>query len=328
MSNWQDVNRLILDGLDLEAEYRAMGLEIHGKPSSNGWTSCKVFKSDERSPSAGVNLTGDHPHRGRYKSFTGECENLSFFEFCARAGRFDDWKDARDFYRKQLGIKPPTARKKPPSEKLKFRDYNENLVRSWTTHKPPIKSWAVRIAGGQITGYPAKGEKYTCIAIPVFGPHGADSDPVGYQIYNKSGRTLPVSQGKGNPPKQVKVKTVEGSEAGWMNRYALGNMEHVEIAWKVEGPADMLALQSVIPKELLDKHLVVTNSSGSVSLLSDDHLDILAGKIVYVLHDADRDGQVGAQKWCEALSYVCKEVRNVQLPYEIEETTERTSATG
>ncbi len=295
-----------------------MGLDIRGGPSSDGWASCKVFKSDERSPSAGVNLTGEHPHRGRYKCFTGECENLSFFEFCVRAGRFPDWKEARNHFRQQLGIKAPTGKKKPPQEKLVFRDYNENLVRSWCTHKPPIVPWAVRIAGGQITGYPATNQKFTCIAIPVFGPHGADDDPVGYQIYNKSGRTLPVFQGKGQPARQVKIKTVEGSEAGWMNRYALGNLATAEIVWKVEGPADMLALQSVIPAELLTKHLVVTNSSGTGGLLSDEHLDLLAGKVVYVLHDCDVDGQAGGSKWAEALSYICPEVRHVRLPYEIE----------
>jgi len=318
MATWQEVNQEILDRIDLEAEYKSMGLDIRGGPSSDGWASCKVFKSDERSPSAGVNLTGEHPHRGRYKCFTGECENLSFFEFCVRAGRFPDWKEARNHFRQQLGIKAPTGKKKPPQEKLVFRDYNENLVRSWCTHKPPIVPWAVRIAGGQITGYPATTQKFTCVAIPVFGPHGADDDPVGYQIYNKSGRTLPVFQGKGQPARQVKIKTVEGSEAGWMNRYALGNLATAEIVWKVEGPADMLALQSIIPAELLTKHLVVTNSSGTGGLLSDEHLDLLAGKVVYVLHDCDHDGQAGGSKWAEALSYICPEVRHVRLPYEIE----------
>jgi len=320
MATWQEVNRQILDAIDLEAEYKAMGLEITGGPSANGYAPCKVFGGNERSASAGVNLTGEHPLRGRYKSFTGECANLSFFEFCAMAGRFADWKEARDFYRKAAGIKSPAKNaKKPVSDRLAVRDYNAALVRSWASHKPPIAEWAVRIAGGRIAGYPPTSQKFTCIVIPVFGAHGVEDDPCGWVGYNKSGRDLPVSQGKGKPVQMVKIKTIEGSIAGWMNHYALANLEQAEVVWKVEGPADMLALQSIFPKDLLGTHLVLTNSSGTLGVLPDDHLDLLAGKTVYVVHDADKDGQAGGEKWSEALSYTAQEVRHVRLPYEVDE---------
>ena len=320
MTTWQDVNRQILDGLDLEAEYRSMGLEITGGPTAAGWAPCKVFGGDERSPSAGVNLTGSHPQRGRYKQFTGECQNLSFFEFCAMVGRFADWKEAREHYRQQLDVKRPRKNaKRPVSDRLTIRDYNAALVRSWVTHKPPIAEWAARIAGARIAGYPPKTQKFTCIAFPVFGPHGVDDEPCGWVAYNKSGRDLPVSRGKGQPAQQVKVKTIEGSTAGWMNHYALANLEQAAVVWKVEGPADMLALQTIIPREHLTAHVVLSNSSGTLGVLPDDHLDLLAGKVVYVVHDADRDGQAGGEKWAEALSYIVQEVRHVRLPYQVEE---------
>lgn len=318
-ANWSDVTRQILDGIDLAAEYRSMGLDISGKPAASGWVSCRVFGSDERSPSAGVNLTGDHPHKGRYKEFTGEGRNLSFFEFCALAGRFATWKDAREHYRKALKIKAPKS-EKSAADRLAFRGFNEALVKSWAMSKPPVAYWAVRIAGGEIVGYPPDSQKFTCVALPVFGPHGVNDAPVGYVAYNKSGRDLPVFQGKGQPPRMVKIKSIEGSAAGWMNRYALANLEQAAVVWKVEGPSDMLALQSVIPEAYLRSHFVVTNSSGTLGLLSDDHLDLLAGKIINVLHDADRDGQAGAHKWAEALAYVAAEVRLVQLPYEVTES--------
>lgn len=320
MATWQDVNRQILDGLDLEAEYRSMGLEMSGGPSSSGWVSCKVFRSDERSPSAGVCVAGEHPQRGRYKEFTGECRNLSFFEFCVVAGRFADWKAARDHYRQQLGIAAPRNKAKPsPDDRLAFRDYNENLVRSWCQTKPPIKAWAVRIAGGRIAGYPPKTNKFTVIALPIFGTHGPDDDPGGWVIWNKSGKPLELYRGKNAPPELLKMINVGGSENGWMNAFGLANVEKAEIVWKVEGPGDMLALQSFIPVEFMHRHVVVTNSCGSKSILSGDHLDMLAGKTVYVLHDADVDGQAGGQKWAEALSHVAAEVRHVRLPYEVVE---------
>ena len=321
-ANWQDVNRQVLDSLNLESVYRSMGLDITGGPSPSGWAPCRVFGSQEGNPSAGVNLTGDHPEKGRYKEFTGECRNLSFYEFCSLAdpGRFVDWKAARDHYRKECGIKSPASNaKKPASERLAFRNYNDALVRSWASTKPPIAEWAVRIAGGRLAGYPLTSEKYTCVVLPVFGAHGVNDDPCGWVAYNKSGRPLPVSRGKGRPVDWVKIKTIEGSQAGWMNKFALANLERAEIVWKVEGPADMLALVSGIPKDDLFRHVVLTNSAGTLNILPDDHLDLLTGKTVYVVHDCDKDGRAGGEKWTEAIARVAAEVRHVLLPYEVAE---------
>jgi hypothetical protein len=42
---------------------------------------------------------------------------------------------------------------------------------------------------------------------------------------------------------------------------------------------------------------------------------MLAGKVVYVVGDCDTAGQAGAERWCDALAGVAREVRNVVLPY-------------
>lgn len=320
MTTWQEITHQTIDGIDLPAEYQAMGVEFSGITSASGWQPCKVFRSDEKSPSAGVCLSGDHPQKGRYKEHTGESRNLSFFDFCVLAGKFPDWKAARDHYRKQLGIKAPRGKvTKDPNDSLAFRAWNDALVRTWCVEKPPIAFWAVRMAGGRLAGWPKKSQKFTVIALPVFGEHGADDEPIGWVIYNKSGKMLPLFQGKGVQPRPLKMLSVSGSKAGWMNKYALTKLSDAEVVWKVEGPSDMLALQSVIPQELLEKHVVLANSGGSMELPREDCVAMLAGKTVYVVHDCDQPGQDGGRRWAQAIASVAKECRHVKLPYEITE---------
>lgn len=318
---WIDATRKILDALDLRAEYVALGVKLAGnEPNGSGWIKCHCVGRDDHNPSAGVCVEGEHPMRGRYKEFTGEARCLSFFEFAAAAGKFPDWQEARRFYAKQVGVKLPRGPKPATVEdKLAPRDWNEALVRSWCLHKPPIAHWAVRIAGGKLAAWPAKSQRYAVVALPVYGSQGVYEDPIGYTIWNKTGQTLPLFQGKGTPPRQEKMLSVGGSKAGWMNRYALARLEDAEIVWKVEGPADMLALQSVIPKEHLAKHVVLTNSNGTMELPREDYVAMLAGKIVYVLHDCDKDGQVGGRRWATAIATVASVCRFVRLPYEVAE---------
>ncbi len=318
---WQEVSREILDVVDLASEYSAMGVESSGEPSASGWLSCLVHGSDERNPSAGINTTGEHPTRGRYKEFAGQGRNLSFWEFCSTvANRWPTWQDAREHYRKTHKVKKPPKTAKDPSDQLAFRDWNDSLVLSWCRTKPPIAHWAVREAGGRLAGWPAVTSQNTVIALPVFNQHGPDDFPIGWVIWNKSGKKLPLYQGKGVPPRPVKMLSVSGSTAGWMNAHGLRTIEAVAVVWKVEGPGDMLALQSVIPAELLRTVAVVANSGGSKEIPRAEYLEIFRGKSVRVLHDADQPGQDGGQQWAEAIAAVASDVWHVQLPYKVIES--------
>ena len=303
-----------------ELPLRDVDGRIIGEPSASGWRPCKVFQSDERNPSAGVNVGSDHPQRGRYKEFTGDSRNLSFWEFCVIAGRHPTWQDAREHYRRQHKIKGPAGSAKDPNLQLVFRPWNDNLVRSWCATKPPIAHWAVRAAGGCLAGWPAKTQHHTVIALPVYNEHGIDDIPIGWTIWNKSGLPLPLFQGQGIPPQPVQMLSVGGSKAGWMNRHGLRTIETADLVWKVEGPGDMLALQSMIPEKLLRKVAVISNSNGSIELPGDEYLAIFKGKKVNVVHDADKPGQKGGRRWAEAIAGVATEVRFMELPYPVVES--------
>lgn len=319
-TDWTQTNRQILDALDLLAEYRSMGIETDGTgvPQSTGWVPCKVFKSNERSASAGINVSGEHPQKGRYKEFTGECRNLSFFEFCASAaGRFPDWKTARDHYRNLYKIAAPRGRvKKSPDESFQWQDYNEALVTSWCRHKPPVKHWAFRIAGGRLARWHFGKKPFSVVVLPVFGPHGCDDNPIGYVYWNHSGQALPVFAGKGRPPELRKMKTAFGSESGLMNRYALSKIKDAELVWLVEGPPDCLGVQSMIPRELLEKHVVITTSGGG-DRLKDWEIAFFTDKRVFIVPHCDTAGQTTADHRIQALLPVADEIRRVQLPYPI-----------
>jgi P4 family phage/plasmid primase-like protien len=111
------------------------------------------------------------------------------------------------------------------------------------------------------------------------------------------------------------------------------------IVWKTEGPTDLLALVSL---GLPEGHTAICNPFGA----GEDPLGIcggsgeskewmleeLRGQTVYVVHDCDKPGQVGAMLikplaggrvklgWAPAIAKYAKEVRNVVLPYPIEES--------
>mgnify|MGYP006280748155 CR=1 FL=1 len=320
--DWQQASHTILQQLDLKAEYAALGVELAGnKPSAAGWVPCRVFggNGDDRNPSAGINVAGEGPALGRYKEFTGEGRNLSFFEFAAAvAGRFADWKEARRHYAKQAGVKLPKGG--PPetaAEKFTWRPGREHQIRVWCRTKPPIADWAAVASGMRVAGWPAATQQFTVVCLPVYGPDLTDADPTGFVFWNKTGRDLLLHQGKDREPKRQKM-LMHGT-AGWVGRHGLDRLADAEIVWKVEGPGDLLALLSAIPPDLREKHVVITNSNGSMQGLGEEFWDHLAGKTVYVVHDCDRDGQAGGEKQARLAAAIAAEVRHVTLPYEIAE---------
>lgn len=320
--DWKRATQRILDGLDIRAEYTALGVQFAGnQPSASGWLPCHVFGGDDgdNNPSAGVCVSGEHPKRGRYKEFTGDGRNLSLFEFAVVAGRFGNWKEARAHYAKIAGVKLPKKDKtKRPADHLVFRPGREHQIRAWTLTKPPIAESTAIAAGAVVAGWPAVDQRFTVVALPVYGPSLVDADPTGWIIWNKTGRTLSLPAAKGHEPTKVKMLTVGGSKSGWINRDALQRLSDAEIVWKTEGPTDCLALASAIPEPLRGRHVAITNAGGASECLAAEFWDHLAGKTVYVLHDCDEPGQTGAKKQIQAAAAIAAECRNVVLPYPIE----------
>lgn len=317
---WQQATRNALDKLDIRAEYRELGLDITGdSPSATGWLECRAFRADDINPSAGVNIGPDHPTRGRYKSFVADGENLSLFEFAARAGKFPTWQDARNHYLEKAGVKlPATKPPKSPVDSLEFRDYNTALVELWVSKKPGISEHAVRICGGRLANEGPN--KTPVVALPAYGPALLDDSPCGWVCWNVTGGPLEIFQGKGNPTKSVKMKTASGSKAGWMGHHGLANLSDAEYVWVTEGPSDMLGLVSRIAEEapaMLDRQIVLCNSAGAMERHELDSVAIFAGKRVIVVPDCDAAGQAGCRRRAQAIAEVAAEVRFVRLPFEI-----------
>lgn len=316
-NKWQQFNRDILDALHLQSEYAAVGIDITSKyPNDSGWLECRANGREDKSPSAGINVGADHPARGRYKEFVGERRNMSFFEAMAVFGGHADWKEARKYYAQKTGTKFPSGRPpKSPEDKLKFRDWNEKLAYSWATKKAGVDAAVIRPVGARLADWPTTG-RITVLAFPVFGSHGADDNPTGWILYNVTGQPLPLD----NEGKTAKMLLASGSERGWVGQRGLSILPEAEIVWKVEGTTDLLALESALQRDrpdLQNRHAVISNSNGSMERPDDERIAMLAGKVVYVLHDADKDGENGGERWAAEIARHAIEVRHVRLPLEI-----------
>lgn len=320
-ADWQEINRMVLAALDIRAEYAALGVRVAGhEPNHGGWLSCHAHGRDDQNPSAGINVGGDSAARGRYRDFGGSGDSLSLFDFAVKAGRFADWKAAREHYAQRAGVKLPDARREPkhPAESLEFQPWNEQLAGLWCLRKKGIDLAALRRAGCRLAKWPKKSASpYYCIATPIYGASLLDDDPCGWVLWNQSGQPLPLFQGKGRPSKPVKMLTTGGSASGWIGQSGLASIMDAETVWLTEGPSDLLAIDSIMPDEMRGTHVVLANSGGSTENPRAEYLAILAGKNVHVLRDADEPGELGAAKWCLAAAKVTAAVKHVRLPFAV-----------
>lgn len=313
--DWETIDREILDALDLRAEFEALGVEIVGRePNSNGWLACRAVGRDDKNPSAGVNL-----EHGRYRDLGGEDLSLSLWDLAVHLRRQADWKTAREHYAAKAGVKIPDNRKmRNPAESLKFMKWNPTLVQLWCRQKAGITLEAVQAAGGRLCRHFGQ---HTCVGLPIFGTAGNLADPVGWVLWQTNGQPLPIFHGNGRPPTAAKMKTTSGSRSGLMGLHAIEQAPRSPEAavWKVEGPTDLLALWASQTPEEREKHLVTCNAGGGSESPKPEMLGLFSGRRVVIVHDADKTGETGAEKWVRWLGGIATEVRHVRLPYKVEE---------
>jgi P4 family phage/plasmid primase-like protien len=238
--------------------------------------------------------------------------------FREAAGRIADYLgvDATNF---NTGRRFSPKSKGDPAGDLDFRPWNATLVALWCRHKPPITPAAVRELGGRLARY--RGQ-CTVIAIPVWGEHLADSEPVGWCLYNTTGKGLP-RKGQDDEVEWIKTKLTYGSKAGVICNTP--GLLKAEVIWKLEGPTDVLAWLSLPNRP--DGQVAITNAMGAKERPQKWICNLAAGKLARVLHDADRPGQDGARGWdehgrrrlgwCAGFAEAASEVRNVSLPFDI-----------
>lgn len=120
--DWKAIRRTIVEGLDVVAEYKQLGVEFT-KPAAgpNNWIECRAFGREDRNPSAGVNIA-----TGYYKSFGENAECLSLFDFAVKHGRMGTFSEVLRHYASKAGISLPIERRdeeRPvPEETYSYRD--------------------------------------------------------------------------------------------------------------------------------------------------------------------------------------------------------------
>ena len=216
---------------------------------------------------------------------------------------------------KHLGIEDGPAggsnstrgKSEDPAKHLVF-DPSNSLLPYFCLRKPPVTMAAIARCHGQEARYR---NQHTVLALPVWGESLTAAPAIGWTMYAVPAGTLPTWPKKGGPTVQVKIKTTYGSQPGW-----IGPVEELAAAthvWKLEGPSDLLAWYSLT--NIPAGHIALTNCNGAGEPPKPWMLKMLAGKVVYVLHDADKAGEEGASAWSTSVAPALK----VSLPYAIEE---------
>jgi hypothetical protein len=334
LQEWRDLETQILGRLDIAAEYCAMGAVLVGSPSAKGWQECHAFGRKDDNASAAFNV-GSGRIRGRWRDLGGEGLSLNFWEFAAKFGGYGDWRGARAFYANKVSVKlPGGGEPKRPGDMLVFTNENpaddsELILGMWCEAKGGFDVAAAKAQGVRLARYPAKSKPefaQDVVAFPAYGgPAFLDRDPCAWVVANRTGELVKLYKGKGRPPSFEKTLSVGGSVGGLLGLAALKRLAEIEpgtdlTIWKVEGLSDLLTLTAAIASAgVSDSHFVLSNSQGTLETVKPEWVHLLKGQRVFVIHDCDRPGRIGAQRWCQGLAGVAGEVKDVVLPYEIRE---------
>jgi hypothetical protein len=304
-------------------DWSGLGFE-YDPPDADGWLPVTHKGADGNEVAAAINV-GDGPGRGYYRdSKTGE--TLSPFRAGVKFGRFLNPEHTAAVLANVWKVRPDADPKHRAADaKLDFLrpKVRRSYVEQFCEAKGPITPEAVTMCGGEVAGYPHNVPAHayqSVIAFPFFSE--PRHKPSGYCLVRADGADVSKYEGPDAEPTLTKVLTVmaTGAKPGFLNPFALKRLKHAEVVWKVEGLTDMLALQTAIPEELRETHLVITNSNGCAERVSKDYVSLLAGTNakIYVVGDCDVPGRRGATNWCNALVGKVAEVKDVVLPFEIE----------
>ena len=319
---WKEYEQQILDRLNIAEEWkRLVGIEPLGEPNANGWIKCRAYNREDNTPSAGICVSGEK--RGNYRDLGaagGGYTNL----FTVRGDLLrKTWKEGRDKYAEELGIKKPGSdEKRKKTDSFAKSSGGGSPVQSqyemYSEGKPGVSKQSLVDIGVLSGTYPSNWKldsRTSVFAAPMFGGRDlADEPPTGYHLFSiNPARKIRKFSGKDKPIDEVKTLTL--GEYGLMGLDGLLRLKQATHVWVCEGLSDLLAVQSVLDKST--GHVVVTG--GGCNQAPKPHWiePHFIGKTVYVcfdVGDADDQGQKGAAVWCGAMNRVAKEVRNVALP--------------
>jgi len=246
---------------------------------------------------------------------------------CNKCGRFSDgfklgdWAtglDKMETLRRVaefLGVSSSGSRSRSSKEleRIDLEPLNELLATYWCVRKPPVTIPSLircRAAHGRL-------RSQEVLALPAYGRDLLSSPPTRYTVWRADGGMLPNwsnKNGKWEVVGQLKSRVTSGGSSGLhgpVDELASPTTTHV---WKLEGPTDLLAFYSL--PDIPAGHVAITNANGAGEKPHRWMLDLLAGKTVYTLHDADQPGQDGTAAWSTTIAPAA----NITLPYSIAAT--------
>lgn len=215
-----------------------------------------------------------------------------------------------------LGIKKSAQGKRNTIRFIKDRDewFNE-----WCSNRMPIKVASLKAVGAKCAKLWA-GDNV--IAIPVLGETLDIDKPVNWVISRVDGEKIQLGK------ELVSRMTMPKGKAGIIGMLKLWEQDGATW-WKTEGPTDLLSLLSM-PGFPAEGHAVFTTAFGAKEKPPKWILKMMKDQFVNVVHDADKPGQEGAlwiggkrrrrPGWCPQLADVAAQVKNVTLPFPVEET--------
>ncbi len=332
---WKECELEILNKLDIAAVYREMGVVFTREtPTGKGWLACHAVGRSDGTASAAVNV-GEGGMRGRYRDMGGEGLSLNLWEFAAKFGKHGDWRAARKhFAEKTHAALPAGGEPKRPDDGIEFviNAASDLILQGWVDVKGGFDLQTIKDNGALYGRYPKKikAEHAQYVAcFPAYNPPElTDGPPSAWVIANTTGDLVTIFRGRGKEPTRSKTCSVGGSVGGLLGTYALralladadGTGPAVEVIWKVEGLTDLLTLHFALKEAgLLGRHVVLSNSQGSLESVKPEWVELLKGRAVNVVHDRDRPGETGAGRWAAVLAPHSPSVREVKLPYPVKE---------
>lgn len=312
------MEREILQRLDLAHEAQELGFRAAGPETDRGWLEGHSPFRQDANPSAAICVRSANGELGRFTDLgTGE-DSLSWWEFAARLAPalFSDWRAAREYYARKVGVSLPAARERekctsppagPKMTHLRLHDLppgaNQILVRQWAEVKPGVDLSAALSAGAKSADF--------CGASVIALPGYRAGQVAAWELYRRDGQPFIAT-------KKLPERKKHSMAGSVISLGVVGPWPNLVAADKVavcEGAPDALAAAQGLARA----GWMTTWSTGGASKFPDECSQDLAGKEVLIIHDADQAGVEWSHRAARRLlAHGCR-VRIAALPYPVAE---------
>ena len=190
-------------------------------------------------------------------------------------------------------------------EHTELLEWNDGVASGFCLHRKPAIIEGMKRLGARR----AEHRGLICFAFPI---RNHEATTVGWTLVSLTKRpTLLVGKDENGQPTYEEKKNLPKIGKGWIGHWEA--IEKSDVVYKVEGVTDCLALAS-------RGYPAFTNPGGTKEKPPKHLLNLLAGKTLVIVHDADKPGLDGATRFANGAAKTSASVKLVQLPYEVEPT--------